>query len=221
MRVIIFANGELSHPDMEAELIQPENVLIAADGGARHCLALGFVPKHVIGDFDSLSEDELHTLENAGAELHPFPSQKDETDLKLALDLALDYVPDEIIILGALGGRWDMTFANLLLITHPAYQEQSIQLQDGPQTLSLLRGGQTRRIQGPIGDTVSLIPLLGDAKGVSTQGLQYTLQDEVLEFGSPRGVSNVMQCEEISIQMTSGLLLIVHITNVNDGLENT
>jgi thiamine pyrophosphokinase len=220
LRVIIFANGDLSHPQMDAEHIQPEDILFAADGGARHCLAFGFVPKQVIGDFDSLSKEELHTLKNAGAELHQYPMHKDETDLELALRRALEFRPDEMIIIGALGNRWDMTFANLLLIAHPDFGAQSIRLVDGAQTLSILRGGQQVHIQGQVGDTVSLIPLLGEANGITTQGLEYALQEESLDFGIPRGTSNVMQNEEISIQIEAGLLLIVHISEMNAKLEN-
>jgi thiamine pyrophosphokinase len=220
LRVIIIANGELSHPQMDAEHIQPEDILLAADGGARHCLALGFVPKEVIGDFDSLSKDELRRLQDAGAELHQYPAHKDETDLELALRRALEFKLDEIIIIGALGDRWDMTFANLLLIAHADFGAQSIRIVDGTQTLSILRGGQQLRIQGQVGHTVSLVPLLGDAIGVTTQGLEYPLQDEILHFGIPRGTSNVMRREQISIQLESGLLLIVHISEMNDLSEN-
>lgn len=212
MRVIIFANGELSYPQADARLIQPGDVLIAADGGARHCLKLGLAPKLVIGDFDSLTQAEEDTLQQAGAELRQFSPIKDQTDLELALYCAIEYQPKEIIILGAMGDRWDMTIANLLLLAHPDFNNYSISLKDGPQALYLLHGRHTQQIQGGIGDTISLIPLLGDVHGITTQGLEYSLENGTLTFGSPQGVSNVMQARNISIQLKEGLLLIVHIS---------
>ncbi len=210
LRVIIFANGTISHPQMDASQIQSEDIIIAADGGARHCLALGLVPRLVIGDFDSLSKDELQVLKQAGATLQKFPYQKDETDLELALHKALVFSPNEIIILGGLGARWDMTLANILLTAHPDFEDQPITFRDGTQKILLLRPGQENQISGKIGDTISLIPVRGDAIRVTTKGLEYPLENETLLFGSPRGVSNVLKNPEISIQFEEGLLLIIH-----------
>ncbi|MBC8497221.1 MAG: thiamine diphosphokinase [Chloroflexi bacterium] len=209
MRVIIFANGELQHPQSVLEIIQDGDVLIAADGGARHCLSLGLFPKLVIGDFDSLSEAELRELEEAGAEILRHPTDKDETDLELALLKAREYKPKEIIILGALGARWDMTLANLLLLAHRELGSQKIRIIDGYQELSLLRNGESMEIHGHAGDTVSLIPILGDARGISTQGLVYPLKNGTLHVGASRGVSNVMKNQYARVELEEGLLLVV------------
>lgn len=211
LRVILFANGVISNPEIDARQIRPEDIIIAADGGARHCLRVGIIPQQIIGDFDSLSEDELRSLEQAGAALQRFPAQKDETDLELALQKALEYLPDEIIILGGLGARWDMSLANLLLAAHPDFVNQRITFLDGAQSLRLLPAGQTIQLQGSIGDTISLIPIGGDVCGVITQGLEYPLNNETIYFGTPRGVSNVMLAPEISIHISAGLLLVLHI----------
>lgn len=209
MRVIVFTNGELQHPQSVLEIIQDGDVLIAADGGARHCLSLGLFPKLVIGDFDSLGEVELHELENAGAVILRYPADKDETDLELALIKAREYGPGEIIIFGALGARWDMTLANLMLMAHPDLASLNIRIIDGPQEISLLRGSQSKQIHGQPGDTVSLIPLLGDASGISTRGLEYPLEKGTLRFGATRGVSNVMRTQLARVQLDEGLLLVV------------
>lgn len=200
----------MSDPQADINQIRPEDVVIAADGGASHCLTWGIVPKVIIGDFDSLSADEFRELEQAGATLQKFPIHKDETDLELALFQALEYSPNEIIILGALGARWDMTLANLLLAAHPDFKEQLIVFKDGGQTLLIMRPGFPKQIKGSIGDIISLIPIRGDAYGITTQGLEYALADETLNFGTSRGVSNVMQAPQITIQFQKGLLLIIH-----------
>jgi len=209
VRVIIFTNGEINYPQRLLDLIEEGDVLIAADGGARHCLRLGLLPKLVIGDFDSLSETELNNLEEAGAELQRHPTHKDETDLELALLAARDQGAERVVICGALGARWDMTLANILLLAHPEFSSLSIHIVDGPQELSLLQGGQTRQIVGEPGDTLSLMPLLGGANGITTQGLEYPLENGSLRIGATRGVSNVMISHLAQVQLDEGLLLVV------------
>ncbi len=226
-RIVIFANGEL--PDLEAAraVVQPTDTLIAADGGAKHCRALGLTPHILIGDFDSLSPADLATLEAAGVRIIRHPARKEQTDLELALDLALAEGAKDILILGALGGRWDQTLANVLLLirsdrwrvsrqqaTDPkgvlrkvATTNVRVRLLDGMQEISLLRGPGELALTGDAGDTVSLIPIGGDARGITTSGLEYPLRGENLIFGSTRGISNVMMAGQATISLTEGLLV--------------
>jgi len=55
-RIIIFANGDLPNPEKARALIHADDLIIAADGGTRHALALGLTPNVIIGDLDSLPE---------------------------------------------------------------------------------------------------------------------------------------------------------------------
>ena len=111
MRVIVVANGVMrSHFTLESD-----DVLIAADGGLRHCLDLGLQPAILIGDLDSIDEGDLAALKPSDTQILQYPTQKDFTDLELALQQALKLGADEIVIVAALGARWDQTIANLLL----------------------------------------------------------------------------------------------------------
>jgi thiamine pyrophosphokinase len=211
MRVIIIANGNITQPDKLLQTIRPGDLLIAADGGARHCLSLNLLPGVVIGDMDSLSGAELNQLEDAGVEMIAFSARKDETDLELALLKGRDSNPEEVLIFGALGARWDMTISNLLLLNHPEFAAMPIRLVDGPQEISLLQAGRDMRLHGQPGDTISLIPLQGDAHGITTTGLEYPLEDGSLQYGASRGVSNVLMEQYATIQLTKGLLLVVQI----------
>jgi len=69
----------------------------------------------------------------------------------------------------------------------------------------LVRG--QREIRGRTGQTVSLIPVGGNATGVSTQGLEWPLKDETLIFGATRGVSNVLLGEKATVEVREGFLL--------------
>src|SRR5512145_700860 len=111
-RCIILANGEL--PDLLAarSLLRPGDIILAADGGMRHAAALGVRPAAIIGDLDSAAPDWKARAE-AGTDIVLYPKDKDETDLELALAYAIEQGHQEIVIVGALGGRLDQTLGNL------------------------------------------------------------------------------------------------------------
>ena len=108
--------------------------------GARHCLAAKIVPQVVIGDFDLLLPGELEKLQALGAQIIRYPTRKDFTDLELALEYAREQVPEQIIVLGGLGQRWDQTLANIFLLANPANMNFKISLIDGNQEIMLIRG---------------------------------------------------------------------------------
>jgi thiamine pyrophosphokinase len=212
LRAVIFANGTLNNASQTLAALQAGDLLIAADGGARHCLALGLTPEVVIGDFDSLSAEELAQLERDGAQVVRYPMRKDFTDLELALKHAISLGANEILVFAALGARWDQTLANLLLPAAPGLEQVCIRLLDGPQEIILLRAGETHLLSGQVGDIVSLVPLGGHARGITTTGLEYPLTDGMLYFGATRGISNVMLGDQATVRLEEGLLLctIIH-----------
>ena len=227
MRAVIFANGRLNQGDDIVTALRPDDLLIAADGGAHHCLALGLPPKIVIGDLDSLAEDDLARLKGNRATILQYPRHKDFTDLELALRYALEQRVSEILILGALGDRWDQTIANLLLPAILLSMPQAsppephsgvrISIVDGEQEIFFLRSGEKLAIRGQPGDTVSLIPLAGNAHGVTTHNLEYPLDGADLHFGSTLGVSNVLLTESGSVSMSEGLMLCIVIHESSRG----
>jgi len=212
LRAVIFANGVLNNLQNVHDIILPDDLIIAADGGMTHCQALGIKPSIVIGDLDSLDPDYLKSLQTSGTEIISYPINKDQTDLELALHKAFDLGSDEILVLGALGARWDMTIANLLLPASPEFSKVAIRLIDGHQEIILLRGRGELTFNGKKGDMLSLIPLGQDAYGVALRGLEYPLEDDVLKFGATRGISNVLLEDTATVYLKKGLLLCIHIS---------
>jgi len=219
MKIIIFANGELAAPAAEAaRWVHPLDVIVAADGGTRHALAAGLTPDQVIGDLDSLPAELRARLEAAGTTFHVHPPAKDETDLELALLWAAAQEADEIIILGALGGRPDQELANLLLLALPELAGHAVSIVAGAWQIRLIRGGEELTLRGEPGDTVSLIPLGGDARGITTGGLRYPLRQGTLRCGPARGVSNVLAEKIATVTLEEGWLWCFHQIN-HDGRE--
>jgi thiamine pyrophosphokinase len=209
MRVVIVANGPMSNPADLTMHAAGAALVICADGGSRHLAAGGLVPDVLIGDLDSIDPELVDAWHARGCEVITYPAAKDETDLELALRLALDRGATELVVLGALGGRIDQTVANILLLVLPAQRGAVARIIDGLQEVFLITGAAT--VTGRPGDSLSLIPIGGDALGVSTQGLEYPLHGETLPLGLARGISNVFTAPVARVHLEHGLLLAVHI----------
>lgn len=209
-RTVIIANGDPPTAADVGRWLRPGDRLMAANGGAKSALTLGFVPDVVVGDIDSLDAEVCEQLTQHGCRLVRHPVEKDETDLELALLLAVDEGATEIVVLGALGGRLDQLLANVLLLTLPQLAEVSVRLADDEQEAFVVHGRAQAVVEGQVGDTLSLLPLHGDAYGIYTQGLKWSLTGDTLFSGPARGVSNVIVSLPVCIRVETGVLLVVH-----------
>ncbi|RPJ51111.1 MAG: thiamine diphosphokinase [Chloroflexi bacterium] len=214
-RAWIFANGEQIHLEAVRELIQPGDFLVAADGGLHHLRRLGLAPGLVIGDLDSLELAVIEQLKREGARVEQHPTHKDETDLELAVGAVLQAGYATVLIAGALGGRLDMTLANIFLLGLPELNGVDIRLEDGMEEVFLIRpaplgGNEGRLIEGRPGDRVSLLPLGGPARGIFTSGLEYPLHGETLYPERTRGISNVQVSGHARVSLEEGILICIH-----------
>jgi thiamine pyrophosphokinase len=207
----IFANGDGNDGPVVRQILASTSDawVIAADGGARHAQYFGLRVDTLIGDMDSLTAAEVAALEAAGADIHRYPADKNETDLELALLHAAQAGVQCIRVFSAIGDRLDQTLGNLYLQALPALRTLDIRMVAGKQEAWLVYPGKTV-IQGAAGDTVSLIPISGEARGVRTEHLEYPLHDETLTFGPARGISNVMETDTARVWLREGALLVVH-----------
>ena len=111
-RAFILCARPVSAGEMEAEGFRNGvDMLIAADAGLENARKLGLAPQAAIGDFDSCVQPS-----DFGGELLVYPKRKDSTDAMLAVQYCLKAGIKDIVLMGALGGRLDHTFANLQLL---------------------------------------------------------------------------------------------------------
>lgn len=208
-RAVIFANGQMRNGEAVRRELLPEDFLIAADGGLRHLRKLRRLPHVIVGDLDSLPKGELRKLERARTRIVHHPADKDQTDLELALDLAVQEGHAPILVIAPFGGRLDQTLANLLLLNREDLRERSIRLFDG-QTEAFVIAGHAS-VRGRVGDVVSLIPLASEVQGIVTSGLCFPLHDEPLQPSRTRGLSNRLSDPLASVSVREGRLLCIHI----------
>jgi thiamine pyrophosphokinase len=115
-----------------------------------------------------------------------------------------------IRIMGALGGRLDMTLSNIFLLMLPELEHCDARLEDGLEEVFLIRPGQAGIVEGHPGDIVSLLPWGGPAEGIRTEGLEYPLRGETLLPERTRGLSNVMASTQAQVMLDRGLLVCIH-----------
>lgn len=197
------------------------SVVVAADSGVHAALAAGIHVHHVIGDLDSVRPAALAKVVANGAEVHRYPADKDVTDGELALELArqLAAPPDgapaeererpQLLVLGGGGGRLDHLLADLLALATPRLAVFDVAARIGLAAVTVVRAGPPRHLAGAIGEQVSLLPVHGRARGVTTSGLRWPLVNADLVVGTTRAVSNEFVRPEAEVSLDEGVLLVV------------
>jgi len=209
VRVLIVANGTGRSRRQLQLLARSADLVIAADGGADIAARAGVDPHVLIGDLDSVPPATRARLEAHGADICEVPTEKDQTDTELALEMAARRGASEVWLAAALGGRVDHAVANLMLLFLARELGVRLCLVDGRSEAYLVGGPFV--LDARAGDLVSLIPLTPLVEGIKTVGLRYPLQDEPLVRGATRGISNVVVARPAGLAAVgAGDLLLVH-----------
>lgn len=206
MRAVVFAGGDPVSAQSVGDLAA-DAFIIAADSGAVHAVRLGWPVDLLVGDLDSIPADLVTELEGRGTTVERHPPAKDRTDLALALDAAMTRGALAVTVVGGHGGRLDHLLANVLLLASQDYAALSIDARMGAAVVTVVRG--ERRLRGEPSDLVSLLAIGGAARGVSTQGLLFPLQQAVLRPGSSWGVSNQFVGTDAALSVTGGVVVVV------------
>lgn len=199
MRAVIIGNGDIKNYEYIKSKIKENDFIICADGGYNHAVKMNINPDVLIGDFDSAEgfesvEDRIE-----------YPVRKDYTDGELAVMYAVEHGYDEITLIAMSGDRFDHTMADVLLLDKC---KRGVLIDDNNE-IYLLK--DELLIKGRKGQTLSIIPVKGDACGLVTEGLEYSLRGETLYFASSRGISNVMLADECRIKIKSGMALVIKV----------
>src|SRR5467141_2642130 len=206
MRAVVVAHGDVLPSDRA--VIGEKDFVVAADGGALALERWKLLPHLIVGDMDSLGDAGVERFARQGIPVAKFPATKDESDLELAIAQAIAAGATEIVLLGALGGeRLDHEAANLLLLADPGYDGVRIEARRGALRVRAVRGEGSLSL-GPVEALVTLLPVNGDAEGVTTEGLRYPLRDETLRFGRARGLSNEVDSLPATVTVRKGSLLV-------------
>jgi thiamine pyrophosphokinase len=210
--VIVVTGGEVPDAALVAgslASLPAGSLIVAADSGVEHALRLGLAIDHAVGDFDSVDLAVLDGLERDGTRVVRHPVAKDATDLELALDTAVELGARRVVVIGGHGGRLDHFLGNALVLASPRFANLVVDAVMGDARVHVARPWSPTVVPGEPGSLVTLLPVHGPAEGVTTEGLLYPLELEILTEGSTRGVSNEMTGSEAIVRLTAGCLLVV------------
>ncbi|HEY3367101.1 MAG TPA: thiamine diphosphokinase [Symbiobacteriaceae bacterium] len=208
MRTVIFAAGQIRDYEAVRRHLGAVELVLCADGGVRHALALGLTPALMLGDFDSTDPALVAEMAARGIPIERMPVEKDETDTHLALAEAVRRGATEILLVGASGDRVDHTVSNLLLLPGvPAHI--AVTLVDEKNVVRVLRPGGRLTITGEPGEYLSLLPLSPEVTGVVAEGVKWPLNNATLRWGESLGVSNQFVEAEAFVATREGYLLVI------------
>jgi thiamine pyrophosphokinase len=182
------------------------NQVIGVDGGALW-LINEKLPIHLaMGDFDTIGEFGVRRLVQNQIPIEQYGAEKDYTDTELAVEYALSQFPEEIILFGGLGSRFDHSLANLQLAWKVFKRGIKITVIDASNALQFTDHKLSINNSYPF---ISLLPFSQVVSGVTLEGFKYPLQDAVLSWGESIGISNELTGQEGTITIKSGDLLVI------------
>ena len=181
--------------------LQPDDYIIAADGGLAHVKQLGIQPQCILGDFDSLGYIPQDST--------VFPVEKDDTDAMLAVRRGLELGYKEFYLYGSLDGkRLDHTVANFqtlqFLCDHGAYGYLI-----GKDYIVTVVKDSAIRFGANCTGIFSVFCMGADAAGVTIRGGKYDAENATLSAGFPLGVSNHFEGRSVEISVDKGSLLVL------------
>ena len=172
-----------------------DEYVIAADGGLATLEKLGI-------HFDSLG----YVPDGKNIEVHKV--EKDDTDMMLSVERAVESGYNEIEIFGGTGGRIDHTVANFQTMLWASKQNVKIKMTDKNHVYFMITN-DTLEIKGKDGADLSVFAFGGDAKGVTIKGGKYQAENVILTMDNPTAVSNSFIGEKVRISVESGSLLVI------------
>ena len=207
MKSYIFIGGEVDKSALESPI--PEDALvIAADSGYDNAKKLGYAERcdFIVGDFDSTKERAFCSR----TKIIRVPSEKDETDTQLAINVAIENGYDELYIIGGLSGRLDHTLSNIYLLEALAQEGIYSSICDGYNRVRYLKERSSLLIQKSEYKYFALLPADREVKGVIIDGAKYPLKNAKLEKSNPSfAISNEVTENFAMVSTKKGGLFVI------------
>lgn len=193
MKALICLNGDRPEKRLVAQCASECETVICADGALQYLLDANIFPDLWLGDMDSVSPERLSEAKARGIIPKTYPMQKDYTDGQLAVKEAIASGADELLLLGALGGRSDHLLENMRLLYDAC--RMGVRAVACSKRERVFLSGDVAEFSEENGRLVSMLPYTDTVTVLRTEGLQYPLTDYTFsrgEFFAISGVSNVL-----------------------------
>lgn len=183
---------------------EQQDYIIAVDSGIGVLRTANVLPNCLVGDLDSASKEDIAWARAHAIEIHTFPTNKDQVDTELALEIAYKLSPQKITIYNDMYGRIDHAIALLYLLLHPLKRNIECSIVSLEHTLYLINKSIILKASKGY---VSILPFLANAKAKAT-GLKYDLP-ETFDIMRPIGISNEFSEDVSEITVNQGIILLI------------
>ena len=169
IEAVILANGDYPSNEKPLQILKEAPFVACCDGGANEYIAKGHLPDIIIGDGDSLSEE--NRLKHASL-LHHIPDQETNDQTK-AVQYLLAKGIRNIAIVGATGKREDHTIGNVSLLME--YMRMGAVVQSYTDYGVFIPCKDTCTFNCSTGQQVSIFNFT--ARNLQSEGLAYPIYD--------------------------------------------
>lgn len=208
-KCIIIGAGDLT---VGTPAIGEEDFVIAVDGGLSYCSVLEVEPDLILGDFDSVSDEERKAIELLKEQIPErivtLQPEKDDTDMLAALKYGLEKGFRDFRIYAGMGGRFDHSLANVQCLLYLKNHGAVGYLVDGTGMIMVLQN-ESVEFNKSMEGYLSLFSLGKEAKGVTIRGMKYPLENYTITNDFPIGISNEFIGEQAYISVENGELVCI------------
>lgn len=210
-RVVVCASGPVEEIGSLRQFLHEETIFIGADRGTLHLLRAGIVPVEAVGDFDSVTSEEYEEIHSQVRKIDAYQAEKNETDTELAVECALSYQPQEVILTGVTGGRLDHMLSALQLLyrSQKKHPHVSFKIYNQHNEMAILLPGEHKIRYDEQLQYVSFFSFGEPVSLLSLRGFKYETVDERLESGMTKFTSNELLQKEGHISFREGICLMV------------
>ena len=166
---VIVANGEFPQAEVPLQILHEAPFVVCCDGGADSYIAHGRTPNLIIGDGDSLSEENRAKY----AHLIHHITEQETNDQTKAVGYLMEKGYKHIAILGATGKREDHTLGNISLLIEYARKGADVRIYTNYGVFIPCKGENT--FPSHKGQQISIINFT--AQGFKSKGLLYPIYD--------------------------------------------
>lgn len=166
---VILANGDYPSASLPLQILKEAPYVACCDGGANEYIAKGHLPDIIIGDGDSLSEENRTKYASL---IHHNPDQETNDQTK-AVQYLLSQRMRSIAIVGATGKREDHTIGNISLLME--YMRMGADVHSYTDYGEFIPCKDTCVFDCRPGQQVSIFNFT--AKGLKSEGLAYPIYD--------------------------------------------
>jgi thiamine pyrophosphokinase len=201
---IVGGSGNL--PDLNPAA---HTIWIGADAGALALASAGIRMKFAVGDFDSVSEEELETIKQYADEVTVFPPEKDETDFELAIRQAKEIKADEIAVYGVTGGRLDHELINIQMLYRLLDSFSRSIIIDRQNSVQMHRPGTYHIEQDQNYRYISFLSFSEQVTGLTLTGFKYPLTDAGIQWGGTLSISNELVAQTGTYSFVTGIVIMI------------